>query len=151
MGVCIGALHVRRSLWIRAGCARIWQEFETLHRLSAWFGRGHELEVFEPGPQGRIVLSVTIDEEVRSFGGDVLVWEPERELTFENNWHPPHQWLVSTLITLRLTPMYEGTLVELFHHGFERLGSSAGDELAGYEAGWTVHYLAALRDIVEAG
>ena len=150
MGATIGVLHVRRNVWIRASCERVWQEFETMHRLSAWFGRGHELDLFEPGTNGRIVLSVTIDAEVRAFGGDVVVWEPGREFTFENNWHAPHQWPVSTLITLRLSPMYEGTLIELFHHGFERLGVSAGDELQGYESGWTVHHLAALREIVEA-
>lgn len=149
MGVSISPLHVRRGLWMAASASQIWQEFETMHRLSAWFGRGHELVYFEPVLGGRIELSVVVDDEVRPFGGQVIVWEPGCEMTFEDNWHPPHQWPVPTLITLRLVPMYEGTLVELFHHGFERLGASAGAELEAYETGWSVHHLSALKEIVE--
>jgi hypothetical protein len=40
-------------------------------------------------------------------------------------------------------------MVELFHHGFERLGADAADQLQNCEAGWDVHHLAALRAIVE--
>jgi hypothetical protein len=53
--------------------------------------------------------------------------------------------------TIRLTPLYGGTLVELFHHGFERLGRDAADNLEGYEEGWTTRHLKSLRKIAEAG
>ena len=43
----------------------------------------------------------------------------------------------------------EATMVELFHHGFERLGAEAADNLQGYEEGWDVKHLKALRSIVE--
>ena len=48
MGMTIGHLHVRRSILIRALPVRVWKEFETTEAVGAWFGRGHQLHVFEP-------------------------------------------------------------------------------------------------------
>lgn len=39
--------------------------------------------------------------------------------------------------------------VEIFHHGFERMGADAADELEGYEGGWDIKHLRQLRSIVE--
>jgi len=57
---------------------------------------------------------------------------------------------VSTLWTIRLTPLYDGTHVEIFHHGFERLGTEAAYNLECFEEGWDIKHLKALRSIVEA-
>lgn len=46
--------------------------------------------------------------------------------------------------------MLGGTLVELFHHGFERTGDTAAEMHRGFEGGWTTRQLEALRSIVEA-
>ena len=89
-----------------------------------------------------------IDGAKRTYGGPILTFEPARELTFSDNWES-EGWRVPTLITLRLTPLYDACHVELFHHGFERLGSDAGGELQGYEAGWHSRHLEALKAIVE--
>ena len=83
-----------------------------------------------------------------SFGGPILIFEPARELTFSNNWESDG-WPVPTLITLRLTPLFDACHVELFHHGFERLGTDASAELQGYESGWHSRHLEALKAIVE--
>jgi uncharacterized protein YndB with AHSA1/START domain len=127
----------------------VWREFTSLDRLAAWFGRGHELEIFEPELGGRVRLSVEIDGAKRPFGGSILIFEPARELSFSNNWESDG-WPVATLITLRLAALYAGSRVELFHHGFDRLGSEAGAELQAYEAGWDSHHLEGLKAIVEA-
>jgi uncharacterized protein YndB with AHSA1/START domain len=149
MGVTISHLNVRRSSLIRASRARVWQEFETFERIAAWFGKGHELHQFEPRLGEMVEMSVEIDGEKRHFGGRVLVWEPEREVTLGNNWHGEHAWPVPTFFTFRLTGLYDETLVELFHHGFERLGADAADLLEGFEDGWDTKHLKALREIVE--
>lgn len=149
MGITISLLNVRRSIFIQAPPQRVWQEFETFDRIAAWFGRGHELHRFEPKLGGAVDLSITIDGEQRHYGGPVVVFEREREVSFESNWRAPHAWPVPTFFTLRLTPLYEGTLVEIFHHGFERLGADAADSLQGYEEGWDVQHLTALREIIE--
>lgn len=149
MGIEIGALHVRRSGLMQATPERVWQEFASFDRFAAWFGTGHQLEVYEPELGGRVLLSVEIDGAKRSFGGVILVFETARELTFSDNWESDG-WPVPTLITLRLTPQYDACHVELFHHGFERLGQDAGAALQSYEAGWDSHHLDALEAIVEA-
>jgi uncharacterized protein YndB with AHSA1/START domain len=148
MGVQISALYVRRSSLIQATPERVWEEFTSFERFGAWFGRGHQLEVYEPGLGGRILLGVEIEGAKRSFGGWILIFEPARELTFSNNWESDG-WSVPTLVTLRLTPLFDACHAELFHHGFERLGEEAGRELQGYESGWHSRHLEALKDIVE--
>lgn len=148
MGIEIGALHVRRSGLVQATPERVWQELTSFDRLAAWFGRGHRLEIYEPGLGGRVLLSVEIDGAKRAFGGPIVVFEPARELSFANNWEA-NGWPVPTVLTLRLTPLYDACHVELFHHGFERLGGDAAAELEGYEAGWHSRHLEALKAIVE--
>jgi uncharacterized protein YndB with AHSA1/START domain len=151
MGLEIGALHVRRSTFIRATPARVWEEFESFGRISEWFGRGHVLHTYDPSIGGKVELSVELDGKRQRYGGEILVFTPQSEVSFTINWHDPAlAWPVPTLWTLRLTPLYDGTLVEIFHHGFERLGRDAGDNLEGYEEGWDNKHLKALRSIVEA-
>jgi uncharacterized protein YndB with AHSA1/START domain len=153
MGVTIGHLSVRRSTLINAAPERVWLEFATEQKIKAWFGQGHTLHTFEPKLGGKIDMSVEHDfgagPERRSYGGRVVLWEPEREVSAEINWTKPHDWPVPMIWTIRLTPLYENTLVEIIHHGFERLGANAGDELEGYEEGWTNRHLKKLRQIAE--
>ena len=151
MGLEIGVLHVRRSLFIRASPNRVWREFEETEKFAAWFGIGHTLHAFEPRVGARTEFSVEIDGVRRHYGGQVLVFEPEREASFTSQWHDPAMaWAVPTFWTLRLTALYDGTLAEIFHHGFERLGAEAANQLQGYEEGWDIKHLKALRAIVEA-
>ena len=149
MGIQISTLHVRRSGLIDAAPERVWLELMSFDRLKAWFGRGHRLDAYDPLLGGSVRLSVEIDGARRAFGGEILVFDPARELTFSNNWESA-AWPVPTLMTLRLTPLYDRCHVEIFHHGFERLGEDAGAQLQGYEAGWNAEHLEALKAIVES-
>lgn len=149
MGMTIGTLHVRRSIFINAPPRRVWQEFESTERVKGWLNLGHVLHQFEPRVGGQVSMSVELDGEQRFFGGQVLIYDVEREVTFESQWQEPHSWPVPTFWTIRLTPLYDGTHIELFHHGFERLGQDAPDNLQGYEEGWDIKHLKALRSIVE--
>ena len=144
-----GALLVRRSIFIQTEPARVWKEFETFERICGWLNRGHEVHVFEPHVGGTVDMSVEIDGTRRHYGGRVLEWIPEREVSFESQWEQPMSWPVPTFWTIRLTPVYDGTLVEILHHGFERLGTAAADALQSYEEGWDIKHLKALREIVE--
>ena len=118
-------LNVRRSILIQAPPERVWQEFETFDRVAAWFGRGHQLHQFELELGSRVDLSIAMGEERRHYGGPIVVLDREREVTFESNWDAPNEWPVPTFFTLRLSPLYDGTMVEIIHHGFERLGALA--------------------------
>jgi uncharacterized protein YndB with AHSA1/START domain len=156
MGATIGALHVRRSIWIDAKPDEVWHEFETLERMRAWFGTGHTLVRYEPRVGGIVEMDASSDTETHGegaenlrFAGNVVVFEPGRELTFESDWLG-HGWIAPPMITIRLLEHDGGTLVELFHHGFEALGTTAvaAENQQGFEGGWTTRQLVALRERV---
>lgn len=157
-----GKLTIRRSIHIAAKPARVWREFETFDRFAAWFGvmvdeydrtgtrkpMGHRVVSYEPREGGWIEMEVDVEGVLRRFGGRVLAFEPERELTFEDDWIPA-ELATPLLLTLRLTAHEDGTLVELIQHGFERLGERGFEEQRGHEGGWTNRQLDALRRIIE--
>ncbi len=149
MGTEIGLLSVRRSIWIHASPSRVWEEFESLERMRRWFGTGHALVRYEAkvGAEVETDAGSLDDGEALRFVGRVVVVEPPHELTFEQDW-VGHGWKAPPLITIRLTPLDGGTLVELFHHGFEVLGGDAADNHRGFEGGWTMRQLESLRELV---
>jgi len=150
MGTESGTLAVRRSIWINARPERVWQEFASFERMKEWFGTGHTLTKYEPLVGGIVETDAgEWQEEKLVFGGRITVFDPPREVTWENDWYG-HGWAAPSLITLRLTPALDGTLVELFHHALERTGPDAARDHAGFEGGWTLRQLEALRQIVEA-
>ncbi|HEV8574698.1 MAG TPA: SRPBCC domain-containing protein [Dehalococcoidia bacterium] len=150
MGTEIGTLAVRRSIHINAASERVWQEFESFERMRAWFGTGHTLTKYEPRVGGTVETDAGEWEGERLlFGGRITVFDPPREVTWENDWYG-HGWAAPPLMTIRLTPALGGTLVELFSHALERTGPNAARDHAGFEAGWTMRQLEALRELVEA-
>ncbi len=149
MTASVGSIYVRRCAFVRATPTRVWREFTSFDRISAWLGSGHTLHALEPRLGGEFDGSVEIDGTRHHFRGTVLGVEAERELTLSSNWDGDLAWPVPTFWTFRLTPLYDGTLVELFHHGFERLGADVAAAIEGYEQGWTNRHLVALRAIVE--
>ena len=150
MSTSIGILHVRRSTFIQASTQRVWQEFETTDRIKAWLDQGHTIHVFEPRIGGRVRMSVEVGGAEHFYGGDVLTVMPGQELSFESQWDGDLAWPVPTFWTIRLSPLYAGTHVELFHHGFERLGAVAAENLQSYEQGWDNKHLIALKQITES-
>jgi uncharacterized protein YndB with AHSA1/START domain len=150
MGTQTGALVVRRSIWIDAKPERVWEEFESLDAMRQWFGTGHTLVQYEPRVGGAVETDASaMQGEPITFTGRVTVFDPPRELTFEQDW-VGHGWPAPPLITFRLTPESGGTLVELLHHGFERLGADAAENHRGFENGWTMMQLEALLERVDA-
>lgn len=148
MATAIGILAVRRSIFIQATPERVWQEFESFERMRRWFGQGHRLVRYEPVVGGWVEIA-TPDEPPLRFVGRVLVFEPARELTFENEWVGAG-WTGAPLLTFRLSPVLAGTLVELFHHYLERVGPTAAEDHRGFEAGWGMRQLEGLRQLVAA-
>jgi len=145
----ISPLAVRRSTWIRATPERVWQEFESFERMRAWFGHGHSLVAYEPRAGGYVETDAGAGDGSLRFGGRIVVFDPPREVTWENDWFG-HGWTQPSLMTFRLTPFMGGTIVELFHHRFEVTGESPSETLNGFEGGWDTRHLERLRAIVEA-
>lgn len=153
-------LKVRRSIHIAAAPRRVWQEFERKDRMDRWWGAtistpvagtpaGQYLVRYEPRLGGQIVMEVSMNGKPARYGGVIRTFEVGREFTFENDWIPNRGWKAPTFMTVRLTPALDGTLVELFHHGFERTGGDVAAEHAGYEQGWGMTQLNALKRVVE--
>jgi uncharacterized protein YndB with AHSA1/START domain len=151
MGANIGALVVRRSIWIDAKPDEVWKECESFERMRDWFGTGHTLVRYEPFVGGIVETDAGNGDDGLRFVGKVVVFEPDREVTFEQDW-VGHGWIAPPMITIRLTEVDGGTLVELMHHGFEALGTTAvaAENHSGFEEGWTNRQLVALRDRVAA-
>jgi uncharacterized protein YndB with AHSA1/START domain len=156
-----GILVVRRSIHIAASPDRVWHEFASFERMTQWWGlvlgapragtpNGQRLLTYDPRPGGRIEMEVELNGSPLRYGGTIVTLNPGRELTFECDWIPNRGWLLPTLLTIRLTPALNGTLVELLHHGFERTGDSGAADHAGYESGWGMTQLMALRELVKA-
>ena len=153
-------LKVRRSIHIAAPPARVWEAFTSKARMDAWWGvirdkpvagqpNGQHLRVYEPKPGGRIEMEVDMGGEPGRYGGVIKTFDAGREFTFENDWIPNQGWKAPTYMTIRLTPALGGTLVELFHHGFEQTGGDVATEHEGYEQGWGMLQLSTLKMVVE--
>jgi uncharacterized protein YndB with AHSA1/START domain len=149
MSTPIGDFNVRRSTWIDAPPERVWKEFESFEKMRDWYGLRHTLTEYTPEVGGWVETRVDHEGTELVFRGRVVTFDAGRELTFEQDWLGAG-WSVPAKITIRLTPVRGGTMVELFHHGFEDLGGDPGEHLAGFEGGWTSVHLDALRTIVAA-
>src|SRR5262245_47105248 len=127
MSTTVGTMHVRRSAFVKATPERVWEEFASFERFREWFGIGHTLHGYEPKLGAVVELSVDLNGTRQHYGGPITVFEPAREVSFACNWHDPSlAWDVPTMWTIRLSPAYDGTTVEILHHGFERLGKAGG-------------------------
>ena len=152
MMTAISPFGIRRAAFIHATPNRIWEEFTSLERMQAWYGTGHQLTQYEPFVGG--MVETTVGDEPSYVRGEVLVFEPGRELTFEQRWIGPdwtgREWAAPAKVTILLTDVAGGTLAELFHHGYDLLGGDPADYVRGFEGGWDTHHLDALAELVAA-
>lgn len=107
--------------------------------------------VFEEHVGGRIYELMTDGSE--GYWGTVTAWEPPNKVTFD--WRPndrveqPH-----TEVEVRFSPADDGgTVVELEHRGWERLGPDADAARGQYasETGWSLVLDSAFADAAGAG
>jgi uncharacterized protein YndB with AHSA1/START domain len=112
-----------------------WWPLETHSRAADQLeGEKAERVEFEGRVGGRILEHVS-DGSVLSWG-DVLVWEPPSRLVLA--WKPNASDRPPTELDVRFTPDGDGTVVELEHRGWERLGDAAEESRAGYVTGWEI-------------
>jgi uncharacterized protein YndB with AHSA1/START domain len=88
--------------------------------------------VFEPHAGGRIYEE---DEDgARYVWGTVLEWSPPGRVRF--TWHPGREEATAGEVDVRFVAEGKGTVLELVHMGWERLGRRAAGERRGYTIGW---------------
>ncbi len=156
MATEIGKLAVRRSIYIAAPPERVWQEFESFERAKRWLGPPpsqtlqSELVQYEPGVGGRVGMRGKHRGSDFHFLGKITAFEPAKEATFEMDMGAEAQgWESPLLLTWRLTPHMGGTVVEMFLHGFEKIGPGAINAYIGFEEGWERAEVRALKSVVE--
>ena len=154
-------LVVRRSILIRANAERVWEEFSSFERMAAWWGamigtpeagtaNGQRLVRYEPGDGGHIEMEVSHRRRTDKVRREDPGVRTRPRAHVRKRLDTQQGWLKPTLITIRLTEALGGTLVELTHHGFEHTGGDIADEHAGYESGWGMTQLWALKRLAEA-
>jgi uncharacterized protein YndB with AHSA1/START domain len=112
-----------------------WWPFAT-HSRAASEHEGTDVKVERLEFQGRVggeVLEHLSNGEVLPWA-EVLAWEPPSRFILA--WRPNASDRPPTELELRFTPAGSGTLVELEHRGWERLGAIAEEAHAGYTTGW---------------
>jgi uncharacterized protein YndB with AHSA1/START domain len=149
-----GALVIRRSIQIDATPERVWREFETPERFRSWWttdlpDRNESVRAYEPRVGARIEMPCSWPGGSCVFEGNITVFEPGRELTFELSIEGM-PWDAPTCVTVRLTPNAYGTLVEILHYGFESIGDSAVQQYSDFEGGWDLRELRQLKAAAEA-
>ena len=89
--------------------------------------------VFEAREGGRLYERLSNGEECD--WGEILVWDPPNRIVL--TWHPGYEDPAEmTEIEVRFSAAGEGTLVELVHTGWERLGERRASARNGYNEGW---------------
>ncbi len=88
--------------------------------------------VLEPSERGKI-YEVRDDGETFPWGS-VVVWQPPHRLLL--SWHPGRDPATAQEVELRFTAVGRGTLVELEHRDWAKLGEEAEEARASYEGGW---------------
>jgi hypothetical protein len=112
-----------------------WWPVETHARAVDEFG-DEELKVerveFQTHAGGRILEHMSNGQALP--WGDVLVWEPPARFVLE--WHPSSSNRPPTEVEVRFTARPDGTVVELEHRGWERLGPGFAEVRGSYDSGW---------------
>jgi uncharacterized protein YndB with AHSA1/START domain len=128
--------------------------FETwTSRIATWWPADHTVSaeagltvVLEGRPGGRIFERTR--EGVEYEWGEVTVWEPPRRLAYL--WHLRRDRADATEVEIRFIEHGDsGTLVEIEHRGWERLGAEGETWRDRNHGGWATllpHFVAATRE-----
>ena len=156
-------LTVRRSIEINASPERVWEEIGNPERFILWYTPAGGVEMpckrvdYEPRVGGRFATFGVHEWENGGriefhFSGEVLVYEPARELTVTMRAEHVQMPGVCTLSFL-LAPLDGGkrTEMSIVQRGFESFGEMAEQIHKAYEAGWDMTCPTALRNLVETG
>lgn len=119
---------IEHSTFIAAPPARVYETLTTAEGWDGWFTRGTRID---PQPGGRIHLrweNFAAGRWTLEDGGPVLGAEPNRMFSFQ--WYPVPS---STIVTFRLEPLGEGTLLKVTETGYR---PEDLDALVNCSVGW---------------
>ena len=141
---------VRQEIHINAAPDKVWAVMTSVEGIKKWLGPA----TYEPRKGSKIDFNVTHEGGKYYMFGEVMTFDPPRELAFTWTEQPVggEAWPAATLVTIQLTPEAGGTRVSLIHSGFENLPADiAEDQFKSYGRGWAMsNGLADLKAMVEA-
>jgi uncharacterized protein YndB with AHSA1/START domain len=134
---------VRKSIHVKASQADAFEVFTS--RLGRWWPRKHGIG---SAPMKAMVMETRLGGRWYELGedgsqadvGKILVWEPPHRFVvswdINSNWKP--NLTISSEVEVRfLADGPDGTLVELEHRKFERMGEEAGEKMRrDVDGGW---------------
>ena len=129
---------VRVSVCVKGTTERAFQVFTE--QMNTWWPLAtHSIEPeratsaeMEPRLGGRIVERHGDGTEAN--WGVITAWDPPHRLVF--SWNPSYEDRPETEVEVTFSEDPEGTLVELEHRGWERLGVAGAKMREGYATGW---------------
>jgi uncharacterized protein YndB with AHSA1/START domain len=129
---------VKKTIYVEAPVDRAFEVFTD--GIASWwpldthsnFGDERNTVVFERGIGGRI-FEQTADGEISEWA-TVTGWDPPHG--FVVSWQPNRERPAPTEVEVRFTPSGSGTMLELEHRCWERLGEEAAESRASYNEGW---------------
>lgn len=128
---------IRKSLRVRCDVERAFRVFTA--EIGSWWptethalAAGQVREVVWEDREGGEISEISSAGE-RARWATVLLWEPPRRLVVAWQVNPDR---LGTEVEVRFTPDEDGTLVELEHRDWDRLGDAAVEMRAGYDTGW---------------
>lgn len=145
-------LQIQFEIEINAPPEQVWAKLASLEGMNEWLSKKLVFE-FHQGGEFRMDVNIPGDGEFVFFG-EVVKLEPLKELAF--TWTEQEKgkepWPVATLVSFKLKPSQNGTIVSLTHTGFEALeGELAQREFEGHIVGWErAQPLTDLKAAVEA-
>jgi uncharacterized protein YndB with AHSA1/START domain len=120
-----------------------------------WPGASHSVVAFSSGhkespvlcqlearPGGRIFEKAPNGDTYN--WGTILIWEPPSRVAF--TWHPGRADDSAQTVEVTFSPVSDGTMVQLSHTGWEKLGSEAEDAWKSYERGWETVFSVCFAD-----
>lgn len=114
-----------------------WWPVETHSRAASDF-EGEDVKVerveFQTRAGGHVLEHLSNGQTLR--WAEILVWEPPRRFVLA--WHPTFAERSPTEVEVRFTASDGGTVVELEHRGWERLGPGFAELRGSYAPGWVV-------------
>lgn len=127
---------VHFEIEINASPDQVWAKLATPEGMAEWFSKNLVFE-FHEGGTFNMKVKYPEDREFIFFGKVVKI-DPPHELAFTWTQHEKGRdpWPVSTLVSFKLQPSANGTVVSLTHTGFEALGEEAAAEYEGHIVGW---------------
>jgi uncharacterized protein YndB with AHSA1/START domain len=145
-------LQIHFEVEINAPPEKVWAKLASLEGMNEWLSK-HLIFEFRRGGRFQMETSIPGDGDF-TFFGEVVTIEPNKELAFTWTEHEKDKdpWPVSTLVSFKLKPTRNGTLVTMTHTGFEKLkGDLARTEYEGHIVGWErSEVLQELKAAVEA-